>query len=549
MSTDDERPESEVPAVPRTRAEMRAAREAAEAEAAAAADAAPEVSEAVDASPEASEVVEAAPEVSEPASASPEASEADHASPVPERGAQRRDEGPPRDRRFLVALGAVLGILVLVGATLGFVSLTQGPRISEVQVDAEHAIEASGSRLILTANQSLSSIDETQVSIEPAAPFTLDASGRGVGIRFTVPLDDATTYTVSVADVTGAGGGPTSTLTTSFTTPESTLFLLKRDADGEDKIFRTDLAGQGTAVFAADKINDFRVTSNRLVVSIEEDEVSKLLVMDRDGSDERELDLPDVGYIGSIQVSDRGGLVGYTYSDQELSDTQGRASVLVTQPLSGEGEPEITEVAGTEANVLVWQFVPDSAAMLFIDFDGALSLIDHSSDAGVQSMGLATDILGVSRGTYTALVQRLDLAIVELNLADGSEEPLAASDPDYGTASSIVPFPGGTLRHVASFGDDGIPNGQAVVRVDDDGTATVLVEVGATDSILQECASPSGQYAAIAIAPDLADNPFDQMLLPLPENVETHIIDLRTGEEVVPLTGFDASWCATAPQF
>ena len=453
------------------------------------------------------------------------------------------------DRRFLLALGAVLGILVLVGAGLGAVSLTQGPRITDVQVNPSEAIETSGSRVILTANQSLAALDESQVTVEPAVPFTLDAAGRGIGIRFTVPLDDDTEYTVKIADAVGAGGGPTATLTTSFSTPASSLFLLRRDAEGADSIFRTDLSGEGVAVFTADKINDFRATSSQLVVSLEEDDGSKLLVMDRDGKNQRELALPGVGYVGAIQVSDRGGLVGYSYSDKKLSDTEGRASVLVTQSLSGDDEPVVTEVGDKEANIFVWQFVPDSSAVLFIDFDGALSLVDRSTDAGVQSLGLATTIQGVSRGTYTAIVERLDGTVVELNLTDGTEVPLEASDPDYGTATTITPFPGGTLRHVVARDANGVPSGQAVVRVDDDGKATPLVEVDSTDSILQACASPSGQYAAVVIAPDLADNPYDQMLLPLPQQLETHLLDLRTGDEIVPLTGFDASWCQTAPQF
>jgi hypothetical protein len=223
--------------------------------------------------------------------------------------------------------------------------------------------------------------------------------------------------------------------------------------------------------------------------------------------------------------------------------------VLVTQSLSGDDDPQIIEVAGEEASVFVWQFVPDSAAVLFIDFDGALSLVDRSSDAGVQSLGLAATIQGVSRGTYTAVVERLDGTVVELNLADGSEVPLPASDPDYGVATSITPFPGGTLRHVVARDDSGLPVGQVVVRVDDEGSATPLVEVGTSDSILQACASPSGQYAAVVIAPNLADNPYDGMLLPLPENVETHLIDMASGDEIVALTGFDASWCQTAPRF
>lgn len=459
--------------------------------------------------------------------------------------------GPVRNpRRFLIALGAVLGVLVLVGTGLGIVSLLQGPRISEVQVDPAQAIESSGSRVIITANQALADIDPEQVTVEPAVPFTVDASGRGVGIRFTVPLDESTKYTVRVAEVAGRGGGPSTDLRTTFTTPASNIFLLRRDASGDDTIFRTDLSGENAVpVFSHEEINDFRATSTQLVVSVAEDDGSRLLVMDRDGTDERELKLPGVGFVGAIQVSERGGLVGYSYSDRELSDTEGRASVLVTQSLSGDDDPQIIEVGDAEASVFVWQFVPDSAAVLFIDFDGALSLVDRSTDAGVQSLGLASTIQGISRGTYTAIVERVDGSVVEINLADGSEEPLAASDPDYGTATSITPFPGGTLRHVVQRDANGIPVGQAVIRVDEDGTATPLVEVGSSDRILQACASPSGQYAAVALAADMANNPYDGMLLPLPENVETHLIDMDSGKELVALTGFDASWCQTAPRF
>lgn len=474
-----------------------------------------------------------------------------YAPPTPRATAERRvPPAPGSRRRFVLTVAAVLGVLVVVGTGLGIASLLQGPRISDVQVDAAQAIESSGSRVILTANQALADIDPAQVTVEPEVPFTVDASGRGVGVRFTVPLDDSTEYTVRVADVVGAGGGPKTTLTTSFTTPPSNIFLLRRDVAGKDKIFLTDLSGEkAVPVFEHDKINDFRATSTQLVVSVEEDDGSRLLVMDRDGKNQRELTLPGEGYVGAIQVSERGGLVGYSYSDKELSDTEGRASVLVTQSLSGDDDPQIIEVAGTEASVFVWQFVPDSAAVLFIDFDGALSLVDRSTDTGVQSLGLAATIQGISRGTYTAIVERLDGAVVELNLANGSEQPLAASDPDYGTASSITPYPGGTLRHVIARDDEGLPIGQVVVRVDDDGAATPLVEVGSTDSILQACASPSGQYAAVVVAPDLANNAYDGMLLPLPENVETHLIDMASGKEIVALTGFDASWCQTAPRF
>ncbi|WP_407359047.1 hypothetical protein LTA6_001403 [Microbacterium sp. LTA6] len=602
MSTDEERPE-ETPAIPRTRAEMRAAREAAEAAAAAETQAstpapASDPVSASDPDPAQASVPAAAPEpvpASDPVPASaPDPVPAPASDPVlatlsaeitvvgrnaevptdirdlsrqsddarregiPAEGVPPEDTPPAKaspvrpNRRFLVALAAVVGVLVLVGAGLGAASLVQGPRLTSTQVDPEEAIDSSGSRVILTANQALADIDPAQVTVEPAVPFTVDAAGRGVGIRFTVPLDDSTKYTVTVNDAVGVGGGPSADLTTSFKTPASSIYLLRRDADGKDKIFRTDLSGEkAVPVFSHERINDFRATSTQLVVSVAEgkDDLSRLLVMDRNGKNERELSLPGEGYVGAIQVSERGGLVGYSYSDRELSDTSGRASVLVTQSLNSDDKPQVVEVGDKEASIFSWQFVPDSAAVLFIDFDGALALVDHSSDAGVQSLGLAATIQGISRGTYTAIVERVDGAVVELNLADGSEEPLEASDPDYGIATTITPFPGGTLRHIVARNDVGMPTGQAIIRVDDKGAAEPLVEVGSTDSILQACASPSGQYAAVVIAPELVDNPYDDMLLPLPRTLETHLIDLASGKELVALTGFDASWCQTAPRF
>ena len=534
MSTEDQ------PEAPRTRAEMRAAREAAEREAAEAA-AIPEVPLA----PEEDRL--RLPPVDQNSGSLSERSETKR---VERASASRNTESKrPRDRRFLYTILAVVAVLVVVVGALGVVSLLQGPRVSQVKVDESEAIQVSGSRVILTANQSLEEIDASQVTVEPAVPFTVDAAGRDIGIRFTVPLDDATKYTVKVKGATGAGGGPASDLTTTFTTPASEIFLLNR-SDKDDSIFRTDLSGENAVpVFTHPRINDYRATATQLVVAVEDDDGSRILVMDHQGKNTHELTLPGDGYVSSVQVSDRGGLVGYTYSDREISEDSGRASVLVTQALNGDGEPRIVEVGDAEASIAEWQFVPDSSAVLFIDFASTLSLDDRSGDDGAQNMGIATSLLGISRGTYTAIVKQGDGTTVELDLADGSETPLAVSDPDFGPATTITPYPGGTLRHVVARDPSGLPTGQAIIRVDDDGAATSLFDVASGNAILQACPSPSGQYVAITVAPTLVENPYDDLLVPLPKTLQTHLIDLRSGEEMVVLTGFDASWCQMAPRF
>jgi hypothetical protein len=456
----------------------------------------------------------------------------------------------PRSRRFTITLLSVLGVLAVVVAALGVVSITQGPRISQASVNTTQAIQASGTRLTLTLSRRVDAIDAKQVSISPAVPFTVDAAGRSLGIRFTNALNDSTTYAVRVTGVTAAGGGPEADLKTSFTTPASRILLLQRAPGAKkDTIFTTDLTGKrATPVFQHARIDDYRATADRIVVAVEEKSGSRLIVMNRDGSGQRDLKLPGEGYVSSVQLSDRGGYVGYSYSDRDLTETSGRASVLVTQSLDGKGKPRIVQVGGKDAGITEWQFVPDSSSLLFVDFDGALGLQDAAASPDVKSMGTAAGILGISRGTHTAVIQRTDGTDVQLGLADGKESPLPASDPDYGDADEIIPFPGGTLRHVTQRDASGMPTGQALVRVDEAGKATIVTEVSGTDAIQQTCVSPSGQYAAVVIAPDLPNNPYDDLLLPLPTTLHTQLFELSGKKELPTLSGFDISWCGQAPQ-
>ena len=211
-------------------------------------------------------------------------------------------------------------------------------------------------------------------------------------------------------------------------------------------------------------------------------------------------------------------------------------------------EPRVVQVKDADASIADWRFVPDSSSLLFIDFAGALGVDDPTTDAGVQAMGNAANILGVSRGTYTAIIEQADASIVTIDLTTGEKGELPASEPDYGDATTIEPLPGGTLRHIVQRDETGMPTGQAVVKVDDDGAAEVISEVSGTDAIVQVCASPSGQYAAVVVAPNLPENPYDDLLLPLPSTLHTRLIDLSGDTELPTLSGFDISWCHVAPQ-
>lgn len=458
-----------------------------------------------------------------------------------------------RSRAFVAAFAAVLGVLAVVAGVGAYATVAQGPRVTSVSVDPTAAANGSGARVILTTTQSLREVEPEQVTIEPAADFTVDTSGRGVGVRFTLPLRDATDYTVTIEGVQGVGGGPAADLETSFRTPALEVFALRRDTGDGDQIVRQGLDGADpVTVFTHPHIEDFRATSSHLVVSVRtEDDEAALLVTDLDGQGLRELPLPGEGFVTNLQTADRGERIGYTFSDARLGAAGGRESVLFTASLApgaADTAPAEVVIAGDDPRVAEWRFVPDTDSILVLTFDSRL-LLAAADGADAAPLGSALAIDGIARGSSLAVVERLEGRAV-IDLTDGSEGPLVDADPPRGLASDVVPLPGadaGSLRTYSEFSDTSVLLATDVVRVGADGATEVVLQVGAADAALQTCISPSGRYAAVLVAPDAVSNPYDRYLLPLPERLETRIIEIDSGREVSSLTGSTLSWCQVPP--
>ncbi len=459
-----------------------------------------------------------------------------------------------RARRFVWPLVAVIGALALVATGGAVLTTVQGPRATAVSVDPQAAVEAAGSRLIVTTTQSLAEIDPAQITVEPAAEFTVDTSGRQVGIRFTLPLRDETDYRIRIDDVEGIGGGPTSTIDESFTTPPLEVFVLQRGGAGEDDtIFRTELDGQeADPVFSHAHIEDFRATSTHLAI-VSEDGAgdSAIIVTRRDGTGQRELPLPGRGVVTNLQTADRGDLIGYTFTDADIGAGGSNESALFTASLAdarAEDEPAALTIEGGDARIDDWRFVPGTDAVLMLGFDSTLALV--SADGGPPvALGNAVSIDGIARGSTEAIVQRAG-GLVAIDLASADERPLPVTDPAAGETQSVVALPGdadSSLR-VLSRLDGFTVLSTDVAVVDDSGAVRPVFEVDPADQLMHTCVSPSSRYAAMLVAPDAVDNPYDPYLLPLPERLQTHIVDLGTGEEVAALTGFDISWCQSAPR-
>lgn len=479
--------------------------------------------------------------------------------PGTRRAAARRRRG----RAFVAAFAIVLGALAVIGLVGAAVGGAQGPRVTRVQVDPDAAATASGARLIVTMNQSLHTITADQVTVTPAADFTVDTSGRTMGVRFTLPLHDDTEYTVRFHDVAGLGGGPEADVTETFRTPTTDVFVLQRGT-ADDRIVRARLDGSDpVAVFRADRIEDFRATSGHLVIAVLDKRGRTVLVVtDRAGRHARELPLPGAGTVTRLQSADRGELIGYTYSDAHLGDAGARESRLYTASVKDDAaraKPTPVDVGGDDPRVADWRFVPDSDSILVLSYDGRM-LLSGADGADATDLGTGNAIDGIARGSSVAVVERAD-GMVTVDLTDGTIAPLVpaatAGRAVPGHEGVVTPLPGAaggsirpyTVLDVAggSGGGDGVPEGTTVYTVAADGDATPIFEMSVDDAIQQICVSPSGQYAAIAVAPDSVHNEYDDYLLPMPHKVVTHIVELATGDDARSIGGFDASWCQVPP--
>lgn len=461
--------------------------------------------------------------------------------PPPTR-ARRERRRERHGRAYLLSLGAVLLALAVIGGAAGAAGIAQGPRVTDVQFAPEAAVSASGSRLILTGTQSLVDVDPAQVTITPETEVAVETSGRSIGVRFPLPLRDDTEYTVTIDEVAGIGGGAASTFTYTFRTPPLEVYLLQR-GDGEDTVFRSSLDGEdAVAVFTHPHIEDYRATAQHLVMSVRSDDGAvQLIATDLDGEQERVLPLPGPGAVQDLQAAERGELIGYTYTDPDMSAPDARASVLYTASLrDGESEPTRIEVGGEPVSVAQWRFVPDTDSLLLLSFEGRMLLASPEGGDPVD-LGAAMGIEGIARGSTTAVVLRAD-GLYDVDLTDGTEESVVPATGTAGDLGAIVPLVAGeTLRQYSEAGAGG---GTSLYRVAADGAATDVFAAQGTAALLQTCASPSGRYAAVLVQPDAVTNPYDTSYdLPLPARVETHVIDLEDGSEISTLGASAISWC------
>ena len=449
-----------------------------------------------------------------------------------------------RFRRALAFTVATLAVLCIVFLGLGYL---QGPKLASAQVDVDAVTSQSGQQLRLFANQAVAHVDEKQVSVTPAVPFSVSTTGDVIAVQFDQRLDYATNYTVSVAGVTSVYLAQPATVDYSFTTGTPDLFYLDR-GEPDDAIVSTGISGAARQViYSARHIQDFAVLATTFaVVTLADDHTSSLSLVSRAGDVTEPLLLPDTGSIRDLDAAASGSLFGFTLTSAAAGLGQLNASTLYTYDITT-GRRTVEPVLGLDGrpmNVLGWQFVPGTNTIIALNIDRSLILVDPATKT-VTPLGQYQELDKVSPDGSVVTVTDSNGA-ASYDLATGTETRLTAS-PLQGAQG----FLGAT--QVLANGDrvekvvipDATGTRFSSLLVYDDGTSSrVLYQTpNGLGSINDFSVSPNGQYVAIETVPDAASSVSDGYYYDArATSVTTVIVALDSGAQTRSVEGFALQW-------
>ena len=443
-------------------------------------------------------------------------------------------------RRSFTAVVVVLALLCGGFAVLGYV---QGPKLSSAQVDTDQVTTRSGQQLRLFANQPLAAVKPADVTVTPAADFSVTTSGAVVAVEFEQPLHYDAHYVVEVAGVTSRFDDQASTLSYDFTTGSPPLYYLDR-GDTTDEIVRTAVKGtERTVVYSAPRIQEFALLGTTAAVSADAgDGTSTLSLVSFDDGGVEPINLPAPGRIENLHSADDGVTIGFAFStaDGAYDDT-----LMTLDFEAGRDIVPVKALDGTPLAVTNWFFIPGGVTLAAQNrADESVLLVDTSTGA-VTPLGIFTSLESLSTDA-TRLGVTNPFGPVALSIADLADTEFAPSPID-----GVTPFAGefqlmrGTalVQHVVlvDYSSSAFEN----LLVADDGTTSRQIFRTKDDagSIGDFSVSPNDQYVAVEVVPNVATSVSDGY--PVNDrstSVTTIVIDIATGAQVKSVAGLALQW-------
>ena len=440
-----------------------------------------------------------------------------------------------------MAVVVVLALLCGGFAVLGYV---QGPKLSSAQVDTTLVTERPGQQLRLVANQPLAEVDAADVSVTPAADFTVTTSGSVVAVEFAAPLAYAARYVVEIGGVTNRVDDQAATLRYEFTTGTPPIFYLDR-GDSGDEIVRTTLRGtERTVVYAAPRIQQFALlgTAAAAVTTELDDGTSALELVSFDDGGVEPIGLPAAGVVDRLDAASDGVTIAFTLT---TADGLYNDSLLMLNLDQGRDIEPVPALDGTPLRVSTAFFVPGGVVLAAHDErDEAVVLVDTATGT-VTPLGTYTSLDSVSTDA-TRLGVTNPFGPVSLSIADLDGTEFAPSP-----IGGVTPYPGdfqlmrGTalVQHVVLADYDANTFLNLFVYDDGEVSRELFRTIDNAGSIGRIRVSPNDQFAAVEVVPNVEKSVSDGRLVdPRSTSVTTVVVDISTGSVVQSVAGFDLNW-------
>ncbi|MCA0252409.1 MAG: hypothetical protein LCH76_09020 [Actinobacteria bacterium] len=457
-------------------------------------------------------------------------------------------------RGFWTLAFGLAGALALVAGILGVMGARRGPDLVDATLAVERAVAAGGQQLVLRGRQPLDAVTADQVSITPAADFTVESRDAQVIVRLTRPLAYATDYTVTVTGLRSRHTGIHADWTYSFTTPGYAVYsLLSRGPwafGADDRVVRTEPGGDPVTVLATPGIEAYTVVADMVVaIAREGDLESRLVVSAGPDSELATLATPAGAAVGLLGGSPEQGLVGYTVTGEDAEGERFYDNTLFLQDMTdlAQDPREIAAADGGELRVTDWAFIPGTRSLVLQDDSGQVFLTGVDPGSTLAPLGSHDRLLGFLPGTTTLVVlSGADESMLDLGSGKTTALPSPgdAGDTDVlaGNRTMITPAEWVQQFDDVSYADDVARITSRLEHTRDGTTSTVATVSPELGRLLESGVSSNGQYAWTEILDVSA--PVDDLTSGATDHSVTAVIDLGTGESLFAVPGGHPLWVA-----
>ncbi|MFT3862320.1 hypothetical protein [Micropruina sp.] len=464
----------------------------------------------------------------------------------PRRAVSPATPGGAAQRRFWRFGLALCVVLALLAAGVGVGGLLRGPDLSEATFAADRAVGAAGARLVLRSRLPIAEVRADQVSITPAAPYTLGTRDQTLTITFGAPLGYATDYTVTVAGVRSEYTSTTADWSYRFVTPPVTMYSLiaHRDEPAADDTVvtgadrRTVLSGPGIETFVATRQHLIALSHPSL-------DTSQLIATTRSDGASAPVATPQVPLLTELEAAPDGTRFGYLATGVD-DDTQNRyeGALFIADAADLTAAPRRVDAFGGALSVQEWLFVPGVNAVVVITPQEKAFLIYLDGDTAPVALGSVAQFVGFLPGSTTLLAQAggkqllLDLSAGKTTEVPNTEEP--SSDVFAGRRNFRAPDD--YLVEFNQFTRTGNTS-ELTTRLTHlaGGQSTELLVLGPADGQLSNSGlSPNGQFAwAVLLDPDA---PVADLSSGASDHARTLVFDLATARQVAEVPGSSPVW-------